>query len=257
MFNQSGPGRAARLEWQEKLRELETRWFSFLEKLEERMEELCSAALPELRALRRAADDAGKQVYRKVLSGVAGQLQNIHDRAYDTHDEKVIDVWYRFKEDFKAPDSFISTGYAFRQKCTKRYEEFEETLRGWDALLHETGREDPEEEYQHILETFEANKAAFTCKQCGAPIPITQAFFISVNLACPACATQNTFDPGSEARELPFVARDLAEKRAVPFYDAYQNGGRTPELYRQYLRARYDELNRMLSDPLFFSYKPV
>jgi hypothetical protein len=75
---------------------------------------------------------------------------------------------------------------------------------------------------------------------------VEQAFFISVHLACPACATQNTFDPGSEARGLPFIARDLAEKRAAPLYEVYQNGGRTGELFRNYLRARYDELNRML-----------
>jgi hypothetical protein len=246
MTDQSAPGRALRLEWQERLRELETRWFSFLEKLEARMEELCSAALPELRALCRDTGDAGKQVYRKVLSGVTGQLENIRGKAYSTHDEKVVDTWYRFREDCKTADSFFNAGYGFTQRCTKRYEEFEETLRGWDTLLRETDRENLEEEYRRILEIFNACKEKFRCTQCGAPIPITQTFFISVHLACPACATQNTFDPGSEARELPFIARDLAEKRAAPFYEAYQNGGRTPELYRNYLRARYDELNRML-----------
>jgi rubrerythrin len=248
MFNRSGPNRALRLEWQEELRELETRWFSFLEKLEARMEELCSAALPELRALRSDTGDADKQVYQRVLSGLTGQLQNIRDKAYATHDEKVIDTWYRFKAVFKMTDSFFDTGYAFRQRCTKRYDEFEETLRGWDALLRETGRENLEEEYRRVLEIFQANKEKFRCKQCGAPIPIPQVFFITVHLACPACATRNTFDPGSEARQLPFIVRDLAEKRTAPLYEAYQNGGRTPELYRRYARARCDELNRMLPD---------
>jgi hypothetical protein len=248
MFDTSAPDRAVRLEWQERLRELETRWFGFLEKLEARMEDLSSAALPELRRLRRDVDDTDKQVYQRVLSGVTGQLQNIRDKAYNTHDEKVIDVWYAFKAEFKMTDPLFDTGYAFRQNCTRRYEAFEDTLRGWEALLRETCRENLEEEYQRLLETLQANQEKFRCTQCGASIPISRAFFISVNLGCPACATQNTFDPGAEARQLPFIARDLAEKRAAPLFEAYQNGGRTPELYRQYLRARCDELNRMLPD---------
>ncbi|MDR0673437.1 MAG: hypothetical protein LBF93_07225 [Zoogloeaceae bacterium] len=245
---QSGPDKAAQLAWQERLRDVETRWFAFLEKLEDRMESLCSAALPELRALRRATDDVNRRVYQKVLSGVTGQLQNIHDRAYHTHDEKVLDTWYEFREEFKMTHAFFDFGHTFRQNCEKRYQEFEACLWGWDKLLHETSRENLEEEYRRVLEICTAGGEKFTCKQCGAPISIARAFFISVNLPCPACATQNTFDPGSEARELPFIARDLAEKRVAPLYEAYQNGGRTPELFRQYLRARYDELNRMLPD---------
>jgi hypothetical protein len=125
-FNSSDPGRAARLEWQEELEEFETRWFGFLAKLEARMEDLCSAALPELKFLGRDPDDASKQVYHKVLSGVQGQLENIRTKAYDTHDEKAIDVWYRFKADFKMTDPLFDTGYAFRQRCDERYEAFVE-----------------------------------------------------------------------------------------------------------------------------------
>jgi hypothetical protein len=248
--NKTGPGRAEELAWREELRELETRWFSFLEKLEAKMEELCSAALPELRALRR--DPGGQQVYRKMLSGVQGQLENIRNKANETHAEKVTDTWYRFREEVKMASPFFDTGYAFRQNCDKRYDEFEDTWLGWHELLQGTRKENLEEEYRRILENFNGLKGKLACTQCGAPSPLAQTYFISVHLACPACGTQNTFDPGSEARELPFIARDLAEKRAAPLYEAYkaayQNGGRTPELYRNYLRARYDELNRLMPD---------
>jgi hypothetical protein len=143
---------------------------------------------------------------------------------------------------------FYNTGYAFAQNCDKRYNEFEDACRGWHDLVQGTRGENLEEEYQRILEIFNSAREKFTCSQCGAPIPLEKMYCISVNLACPACATQNTFDPGSDVRGLAFIARDLAEKRAAPFYKAYQQGGRTPELYRAYLRARYDEMNRMLPD---------
>jgi hypothetical protein len=245
-FNKSGPGRAEELAWREELRDLETRWFIFLEKLETKMEELCSAALPELRALR--GDPENRQVYEKLLSGVEGQLDNIRHKAYDTHDVKVIDTWYRFKAEIEFLDPFYKTGYEFSQNCDKRWNEFEEAYMGWHELLQGTRRENLEEEYQRILEIFNSAKEKFRCSQCGAPIPLEKMYLISVHLACPACATQNLFDPGSEVRGLSFIARDLAEKRAAPFYEAYQQGGKTPELYRAYLRARYDELNRMMPD---------
>jgi RNA polymerase-binding transcription factor DksA len=246
MFNRSGIGKAEERAWREELREIETRWFAFLEKLETKMEELCSAALPELRALRR--DPESYRVYDKMLSGVSGQLDNIRKKAFDTHDEKIICTWYRFKETVKMTDSLYDTGYAFRQKCTDRHNEFEEIHLGWHELLQGTRKENLEEAYERILKIFNDAKGKFTCKQCGAPIPLEKMYVISVHLACPACSTQNTFDPGSDVRGLSFIARDLAEKRVAHLYEAYQNGGRTPELYRNYARARCDELNRMLPD---------
>ncbi|MDR2157333.1 MAG: hypothetical protein LBO81_06095 [Clostridiales Family XIII bacterium] len=240
----SRSGKAAEAAWRQELEDLETRWFAFLEKMEAKMEELCSAALPELRALRRDPDS--EQVYLRMLAGVEGQLGHIRDKVYETRDAKVIDTWYRFREEIAFADAFYGTGNAFRDNCEDRYHAFEETYLDWHNLVRATLRENLEEEYRQILETLDANRGVFRCRQCGAPISVPADCFISVHLACPACATQNTFDPGSKARKLPFIARDLAEKRVSPLYGAYQQGGRTDALYRTYLRALYDELNRML-----------
>ncbi|MDR2210255.1 MAG: hypothetical protein LBO65_02125, partial [Spirochaetaceae bacterium] len=188
MFNfhkSGGPGRAEEQAWREELNDLESRWFAFLEKLEAKMEELCSAALPELRALR--GDPENQQVYEKMLSGVEGQLDNIRHKAYETHDVKVIDTWYRFKAEIEFLSPFYKTGYEFDQNCEKRWNEFEETYRGWHELLQGTRRENLEEEYRRILGIFNSAKEKFRCSQCGAPIPLEKMYLISVHLACPAC----------------------------------------------------------------------
>ncbi|MDR2108740.1 MAG: hypothetical protein LBP28_04700 [Coriobacteriales bacterium] len=241
-----GSDRAAESAWQEELKDLEARWFAFLDKLEAKMEELCSAALPELRALR--CDPDSQQIYLRVLAGVQGQLSRIREKAYETHDAKVTDTWYLFRSEIEFTNPFYMTGNAFRDNCDERYHAFEEAYLNWYNLLRATLQDNLEEEYRQILEILDSARESFCCKQCGAPISVPPACFISTHLACPACSTQNTFEPGSKARELPFIARDLAEKRVTPFYQAYQQGGRTDALYRRYLRARYDELNRMLPD---------
>jgi hypothetical protein len=205
------------------MREIQDKWTAFLEKLETRMEELCTVALPELSAMRNNADDPYEKNYHKVLSGVCGQLENIRKKVYDTYEEKIIGAYYQYKKYINALHPLSNQLYEFRNQCAARHEAFERSLMAWDEKLRNAGRKDLEEEYKKILEAFEAGKDRFTCKQCGSPLPIERIFFISVHIPCPACNTQNTFEPGTEARNLRFIAKDIAEQRSAAFREAYED----------------------------------
>lgn len=202
------------------LQETKQRWFSFLDKLEARMEELCTAAIPELKQLLLDEDDTYQQTFYKVQSGINGQMNNIRSKANQTYDAKVLDVFYDYKN--KA-DNYSDYVYAFRDECSDRYQKtFEEKYNYWQEQLAAAAVKDYEIVYADIIEQFEKSKNSFTCKQCGSVLPIEKIFFISTYITCPACSTQNTFEPGSAARSLQYIARGLAEQRTKHLYQSFQ-----------------------------------
>jgi RNA polymerase-binding transcription factor DksA len=276
------------------LQETQERWFTFLGKLETRMEELGTAALPELREALAADTDPYKRTFLKMQSGVNGQFENIRQKAYDTYDQQVNGLYDQLSNEIPVLHPAHNQLMDFRNSCSDRYhQQFDSKYHYWRDQIQATSRRDLETEYRQILDEFEQVKNQFTCSQCGAPIAIQKIFFISTYLPCPSCQTQNSFEPGSQARQLQFIARDLAEQRTAHLHTAYEKENalereyyheahtlklstihehdkkilaqkeaemaaiearrqesirRTPELYRQYLRAMYDELNLILPD---------
>lgn len=273
------------------LKETQERWFAFLEKLEAKIEELCTAAIPELREILNTDDDNFQRTFYKVQSGINGQMQNIRRKAYDTYDEKINNLYHdRMNQGLLA--SLTDTQlHTFRQACSERYHrDFEDKFNYWQEQLNKAAVKDYEVVYREILAEFEKTKDKFTCSQCGSPITISRIFFISTYIACPACNTQNTFEPGTSARNLQNIARGLAEQRTQYLHDAYeaeqqlerelyhanhelnlslhfekdkntkarkqqqvqQNEIRrqqaianAPQMYKAYLRAMYDEWNKI------------
>jgi rubrerythrin len=268
------------------------RWFVFLDKLDKRAEELYLSALPELNALKASDSDPNKSTYYKVLSGVCGQLDLMRSKAYDTHDKEILDFYYCMQSEITALHPLSRYLSDFRNVCYERFNEFEQSLLDKVHELKEETREEVENEYAKIIDSFNADKDKFRCSQCGHLLPIDRIFFISVHIPCPACGTQNTLEPGAQARNLQFIAKKLAEKRCKHLLDAYQNEKQNerdlyfkahdiklsvihksdqekaiakeqieainaerersienaPRLYAIYLRAFYDEMNRILPE---------
>jgi hypothetical protein len=282
-----------RPEWADRLDQSRERWFTFLEKLEERMEELCTAAIPELKEVLAKDDDVYKRNFHKVYSGVQGQLGNIRQKAYDTYDEKILGDYYSLVHQVSALDPGYDYLKEFQNQCSERYNDvFEKKLNYWEKQIEMTKEEDLEIKYKKILDEYETVKHKFTCKQCGAALSIDKIFFISTYVACPACRTQNTFAPSSSAQMIQHFSRDLAHQRVSSLYEAYVtenekeriyyhqihklrlsniSSGKaekkkaeqemaqleqerkasienTPKLYRIYLRALYDEMNKITPD---------
>lgn len=284
MDNNLNPG------WVQNLDETKKRWFVFLEKLERKMEELCAEAIPELKEVFANDEDTGKRTFNKVFSGVKGQLENIHRKAYDTYEEKILGEYYALDRIISPLDAGYRYLNNFRNECSERYHnDFDKKLSFWQNQLDATKERDLEVEYQKVLQEYESIKHKFTCKQCGATLTIDKIFFIDVYITCPACRTQNTFQPSSAARMVQHFSRDLAHQRTASLYEAFaiENGKErkyyhqihdlklkntftpndnvkqqieqlekerlasienAPKLHAVYLRALYDEMNKITPD---------
>ena len=281
-------------DWLPEMQVTEQRWFVFLEKLEAKLEELCTAAIPELEALFENDDDAHKMNYHRVYSGIMGQIENIRKKAYDAYDDKILYLHDSIQSEVDVMSPHRSTILHFRNRCSDRYHKaFDQKLNYWSEQIEATKVEDLEIKYQKILAEYDAIKNQFTCKQCGGGLTIDKIFFISTFITCPNCQTQNTFEPSTQARGLQFLSYGLAEQRVAHLSEAYQYQlalerelyferhqlklsatfekdkklqtqkqqkieeltaqrqaaiDKAPELYKIYLRAKYDEVHKIVPD---------
>jgi hypothetical protein len=240
-------------EWSKKIDETQERWFVFLDKLEVKMEELCSAAIPELTTVFAEDTDIHKRSYIRMLSGIKGQLEQIRQKAYDVREEKVRDFYYSIDRQVSVFSPLKNVLFEFMNKCGAHYDAFEEKCRQWQNKLDETSVEDLEIRYQNILKEYENIKDKFQCKQCGGKLSIDKLFFISTYITCPFCQTQNTFEPGTQAKQLEHLGRRLAEQRCAPMLQEYNSlNDKERELYQQihkikittFLEADKNELQR-------------
>lgn len=222
-------------EWLSQLNDAQQRWFAFLEKLEVKMGELGTAAIPELKEMLRSDDDNSERNFYKIQSGILCQFENIRKKAYDTYEEKVNNLYYELTSQTSALSDHYKLLQHFRTACSNRYhQQFEERYQYWCNQMEEASKKDLELEYRNILAAYETTKNKFSCKQCGSPILIEKIFFISVYIACPACSTQNNYEPGTQARSLQHIARDLAEQRTENLSQLYKNETeRERELYHE------------------------
>lgn len=221
---------------EEVIRQTQERWFVFLEKLEARMDEMCTAALPELKKVFEEDTDPYKRAHGRMLAGLLGQLNQMRDKANEVREEKIFGLRH--------------VSYTFQIACSQRHQAFEERLHHYTAMLQEAaGQQDLESFYRGQLEEFERIRDQFTCKQCGGKITVPKMFFIATYVTCPHCQTQNTFMPSSGAQLMLHQARSLAEQRTAHLLKAYENSyPKDPGLYKQYLRSMFDEWNSIVPD---------
>ncbi|TDW48940.1 hypothetical protein EV144_103460 [Flavobacterium sp. 270] len=222
-------------EWYAELQESQERWFVFLEKLEAKIEEFATAAIPELRQLLQEDDDLYKRTFHKVYSGVNGQLNNIREKARDTYEVKIIDTYQYFNSQISALSKHHNLISDFRNACSDRYhKEFENKYNYWRKQIDKAQEYDLETEYEKILTEFESIKDKFNCNQCGGNITIEKIFLIETYISCPYCQSQNTFAPSSQARNLQHMAHDLAKQRTAHLYEAFEiENNKERELYHQ------------------------
>lgn len=281
-------------DWYLEVKESRERWFLFLDKLEVKMEELCSSAIPELKEVLQTDEDIYKRTFNRVYSGVLGQLENIRTKARETFDEKIICLYEDIKENVSVLDSNYNLLSDFRNSCGDRYHKvFEDKYDYWRKELEKTQERDLEIEYKKILDEYEITKDKFNCKQCGGNLTIDRIFLIETYITCTYCQTQNTFQPSTQARMLQNIARGLAEQRTTHLFENYSKENEkerklyherhelrlstiheknknvltekqklmdelekqrkeaienAPLLYKIYLRAMYDEWNKITPD---------
>lgn len=210
LFSRSTP---AAPPWLAEMEENRQRWFAFIEKLEARMDELCTAALPELEQVLAEDQDTHKRTFLRMQAGIKGQLGNIREKIREVGEEKVLGFFNCHIDEAWGSDGLRQQLYTFREVCTARENAFETRYTAWMDALDKAGKRDLEAEYRSILDEHAALRDSFCCRQCGAPVAVDKLYFITSYLVCPHCRTQNTFEPGSKARGLDGLARELAEAR--------------------------------------------
>lgn len=220
MFDLFSKGAAPLPDWHTEMQETQQRWQIFLVKLEEKMQELCEAAIPELQQSAREDSDPYKRTHGRMLAGVKGQLSHMRDKARTVHEEKIDGFFDAYSDD--ANPVFSRLLYEFRNECREQERQFEEKYWAWMNRLDQTGERDLELDYQHILAEYAAIKDSFACRQCGSPISIEKIYFLTSYLPCPHCQTSNTFEPSTQARQLEALGRSLAEQRTAHLLAAYE-----------------------------------
>lgn len=71
------------------MQETKERFFVFIGKLEEKLKEFAGASIPELEALNKGDSDEFKRAYHRMKSAVLGQLGSIRKKALDVKEEKI------------------------------------------------------------------------------------------------------------------------------------------------------------------------
>lgn len=273
-------------EWIEQLEETQSRLFTFLEKLEERMKELTEAAILELQTLRMEDE----QEFGIMLHGVNGQLNSVRNKASNTYEEKVEVLYDQIHSSIDFSDPYYRKLNKFRSKCSDRFHtKFEDVYHQCQSLLAQLNHTDYAELYQQILNEHDSIKDQFKCQQCGDMIPLTKIYFTISHLTCPSCQTKNTFHPSTLASRLEEIGRGLAEQRTQHLLDKYnreqererelyfqahemkldnsfnpepeilaqieqleklckESKALAPQLYQQYQRAMFDEWKKLVPD---------
>lgn len=202
---------------------LKQRWDNFLLKMEERYREVVTAGIPEMEALHNDQEDPYQRAYYQFSSGWKGQLNTIIKKAQDTYQVQPL-AFYNTQSDLH-DDNDLATNLLdeFRDDAHDKLMDWEKRLY---TLQEDTIKaievRDWEAYYQQVLDNYNKIRDQFSCKQCGAKLEIPKIFFISTYITCSHCQTQNTFEPGSEARSLETNARNIAESRCTQLYADYE-----------------------------------
>ena len=224
------------IDWVSQLEETQESLCSFLEKLEQRMQELTQAALPKLEALKLSAEGS----YGHMLSGVKEQLNAERDKAIHAYDDKVEDFYDLILREIHISHPQYKLIRDFRIRCSERfYQQFDACFNGCQHQLDSTSFTNYELLYQQIVDEYEHVKNKFHCYRCGSSILLEKIYFSVVQLACPCCEAKNTFKPSALAQGLEHIGRGLAEQRAKPLLEKYhQAQQREKELYQQCLQLK-------------------
>jgi F0F1-type ATP synthase membrane subunit b/b'/DNA-directed RNA polymerase subunit RPC12/RpoP len=253
-------------ELKKELDEREQRWYTFLKKLEERYDELIAEINVEAPKIYEEDSDTYKRAYLRFKSGMEGQLDMIRRKAQDTAQAQIHTAYNAWDVSILSPDYRILSDWRIR--CLDCHNAWDERIYAKrEAAFKAIERQEEmslEEKYADILREYENLKEKFGCVKCGSALSIDKLYTIAAYITCPYCQTQNTFEPGAKMRNLPNIARPLAEQRVKTFHNEYlQNTytgryddigalreGKANEIkyYQKYLRAMFDEMNKILPD---------
>ena len=208
----------------------------FLDKLGVKAEELYQATQENAQAVADGDSDPYKRSFHQFKAGVIGQFQVLLQKATSTYETQVLPKARLFEQ--------TEASLLFSQWHSK-------VLNQMTTAFDGVQLRDLEKEYQEIMDDYNRTKDSFYCTQCSGKLEINELYYISTYITCPHCKTQNTFHPGTKTRMLELICRDLAELRHRGLGEKHKadrdaNGAKAAlSSYRSYMRAVFDEMNRI------------
>ncbi len=233
--------------------QLETRWLTFLSKLEEKVIELTEGLRTEGKSVKDQDVDLYKRAYYRFKMGITGQIGQIRDKARNTWQSEILgkkdQLNYEYQANLMSNRPVYDIIWEWGNRCDETYRRWEDRIhQREDLAIAEAEHEDFEAQYQTIQEDHDKVKSNFCCTQCGAPLEIDRIYTISTYITCPQCQTQNTFMPSSTVRGLELIAKPLAEQRNRALYNTYRSlCGKTEELFTCHHQAQ----SKLKSDQAF------
>lgn len=209
------------------------RYFIFIDKLQDSVNQFTQAAIPELIELNLTDNDPFKRQYLRMKSAVLGQILTIKEKANQVFQTNIENI-PTSSEDY----------YTLINLCKEKRARLDDFCYELQQQIEATAKQDFEIIYQQIIDEYNGIKEKFHCSQCSSPIEIDKIYFTTTYLKCESCQTKNTFEPSSKTKLLEDIARQLAEQRTEHLFKEYeQSPNQSSDIYHKYLRAMFDQWN--------------
>ncbi len=259
--------------------ETQVRFFTFIDKLETKLIEFAEASLPELTDLGNNDIDEYKRGYQKMKAAVIGQIDSIRKKAYDVKEEKILpfqgrtDSYYIFRNEcYEKYDKLEKLCNHYRNRVENTYTEDYEAA--YEAILTEHTNIKNKFFCSQCGSNILIDKIYFTTTYLSCSACQTQNTFEPSSQAKSlehlgrSLAEQRTKHLLDEHNELPNKMQELylekhhleislhtekdkkiiEQKQAqISQIEAQQKVLETkkPQLYQTYLRAMFDEWNKI------------
>lgn len=267
------------------MQETKERFFAFIGKLEEKLKEFAEASILELKALNQEDSDEFKRGYHRMKSAVLGQLGSILKKALDVKEEKIDGFVSPDDDHdtSRAYDQFRSDCYERYNQLDELHSHYRELVENTDAEDFEAKYQKILDEYEAIKDKFRCvqcsspiaiDKIYFTTTYITCPACQTRNTFEPSSQAKMlehvgrSLAEQRTAHLLKEHDEIPKKAQDLymqahhlelsliheQDKKVIAQKTQEIQGlqkqkeeleSKRPGLYQTYLRAMFDEWNKI------------
>lgn len=267
------------------MQEIKGRFFVFIGKLEDKLREFTAASIPELAALNNTDTDEFKRGYLRLKAAVLGQLESIQKKALATKEEKITDFPYQGDdhEISKAYHEFRNECYDRYFLLDKLYSNCCQEIENTHSEDYEVKYQKILDEYEAIKDTFRCSQCGspiaidkiyftttyITCSACTTRNtfePSSQAKMLEH--IGRSLAEQRTAHLRKEHDEIPEKAQALylqkhhielsliheRDKKIIEQKTAQMQElekqqqdleSKRPVLYQNYLRAMFDEWNKI------------
>lgn len=264
------------------MQQTKERFFVFIEKLEEKLKEFAEASIPELIEMNNTDTDEFKRSYHRMKAAVLGQLESIIKKARNTKEEKITYFPYSEKNS-NAYYQFRNDCYAKYQALDDLYDNYRNQIENTLSEDYEAKYQKILDEYESIKDKFKCSQCSspiaidkiyFTTTYISCPSCQTKNTFEPSSQAKMlehlgrSLAEQRTRHLLKEHDEIPEKSQQLYLKRHELTLSLIHEKDKTviaqkekqmqelekqrmeleqkaPALYQKYLRAMFDEWNKI------------